>query len=86
MFLIQCFHCFINDNKKFQLTEKAGILVRQYVKDNLYDRISTRPFLNSIEKRWIAFQLLQCLSHCHELGVSNPLIIFFKYFFYLIKY
>ncbi|GFX71315.1 phosphoinositide 3-kinase regulatory subunit 4 [Trichonephila clavipes] len=57
--------------QKFLLTDKAGILIRQYVKDNLYDRISTRPFLNSIEKRWIAFQLLQCLSQCHELGVYH---------------
>ncbi|GIY06612.1 phosphoinositide 3-kinase regulatory subunit 4 [Caerostris extrusa] len=53
------------------ITDKAGILIRQYVKDNLYDRISTRPFLNSIEKCWIAFQLLQCLSQCHELGVYH---------------
>ncbi|GFT53351.1 phosphoinositide 3-kinase regulatory subunit 4 [Nephila pilipes] len=57
--------------QNFLLTDKAGILIRQYVKDNLYDRISTRPFLNSIEKRWIAFQLLQCLSQCHELGVYH---------------
>ncbi|GBN01215.1 Phosphoinositide 3-kinase regulatory subunit 4 [Araneus ventricosus] len=57
--------------QRLLLSERAGILVRQYVKDNLYDRISTRPFLNSIEKRWIAFQLLQCLNQCHELGVYH---------------
>ncbi|XP_071037345.1 phosphoinositide 3-kinase regulatory subunit 4 isoform X3 [Parasteatoda tepidariorum] len=57
--------------QKAMITDKAGILIRQYVKDNLYDRISTRPFLNSIEKRWIAFQLLQCLSECHKLGVYH---------------
>ncbi|KAG8181600.1 hypothetical protein JTE90_017721 [Oedothorax gibbosus] len=57
--------------QKSLLTDKAGILMRQYVKDNLYDRISTRPFLNNIEKRWIAFQLLQCLSQCHALGVYH---------------
>ncbi|XP_054707486.1 phosphoinositide 3-kinase regulatory subunit 4-like [Uloborus diversus] len=57
--------------QKSILTDKAGILVRQYVKDNLYDRISTRPFLNSIEKRWIVFQLLQCLNRCHKLGVYH---------------
>lgn len=33
------------------LTERAGLLFRQYVRDNLYDRISTRPFLNGVEKR-----------------------------------
>ena len=37
--------------QKNSLTEKAAILFRQYVRDNLYDRISTRPFLNGVEKR-----------------------------------
>lgn len=57
--------------QKAWLTEKAGILVRQFVKDNLYDRLSTRPFLNNIEKRWIAFQLIDALSNCHKLGVCH---------------
>uniref|UniRef100_T1ISE1 non-specific serine/threonine protein kinase n=1 Tax=Strigamia maritima TaxID=126957 RepID=T1ISE1_STRMM len=57
--------------QKFILTEKAGLLFRQYVKDNLYDRISTRPFLNNVEKKWIAFQLLCALSQCHKLGVCH---------------
>ena len=37
----------------------AGYLVRQFVSSNLLDRISTRPFLTNIEKRWVAFQLLK---------------------------
>ena len=41
-------------------SEKAAMLFRQYVRDSLYNRISTRPFLNNIEKRWIAFQILSC--------------------------
>ncbi|KAL1417642.1 hypothetical protein MTO96_026690 [Rhipicephalus appendiculatus] len=51
--------------------DKAGLLVRQFIKDNLYDRISTRPFLNSIEKRWIAFQLLHALAEAHKLGICH---------------
>ncbi|KAL3206907.1 hypothetical protein MRX96_039858 [Rhipicephalus microplus] len=51
--------------------DKAGLLVRQFIKDNLYDRISTRPFLNSIEKRWIAFQLLHALGEAHKLGICH---------------
>ena len=55
------------------------MLFRQYVRDNLYDRISTRPFLNNIEKRWIAFQILSCgpsaqvrrRSWGHQDGESN---------------
>ena len=40
------------------LTEKAGFIIRQFGKYSLYDRISTRPFLSHLEKRWLAFQLL----------------------------
>lgn len=57
--------------QKSILTDKAAILMRQYVKDNLYDRISTRPFLNSMEKHWIAFQLLNAVNNCHKLGVCH---------------
>lgn len=50
-------------------TERAGYLLRQWVASNLYDRISTRPFLSSVEKRWIAFQLLTGLRDARERGV-----------------
>ncbi|KAG8212699.1 hypothetical protein J437_LFUL019599 [Ladona fulva] len=53
------------------LTEKAGVIMREYVKDSLYDRISTRPFLSLIEKKWIAFQLLYALHQCHKVGVCH---------------
>ncbi|BGP23345.1 other/VPS15 protein kinase [Rhodotorula toruloides] len=52
-------------------TERAGYLMRQWVASNLYDRISTRPFLSSVEKRWIAFQLLTGLKHARERGISH---------------
>ncbi|KAK9454329.1 hypothetical protein V1511DRAFT_517621 [Dipodascopsis uninucleata] len=52
-------------------TERAGYLVRQYLGNNLYDRISTRPFLENIEKRWIAFQLLCGLQKCHAVDVHH---------------
>ncbi|KAI8460705.1 VPS15 protein kinase [Phakopsora pachyrhizi] len=42
-------------------TEKAGYLIRQWLTNNLYDRISTRPFLSLAEKKWIAFQLLMAM-------------------------
>ncbi|XP_071440948.1 phosphoinositide 3-kinase regulatory subunit 4 [Hetaerina americana] len=53
------------------LTEKAGVIMREYVKYSLYDRISTRPFLSLIEKKWIAFQLLYALHQCHKVGVCH---------------
>uniref|UniRef100_A0A8C4N7G5 non-specific serine/threonine protein kinase n=1 Tax=Eptatretus burgeri TaxID=7764 RepID=A0A8C4N7G5_EPTBU len=48
--------------QRTMLNDKAGLLFRQFVHENLYDRISTRPFLIGIEKRWLAFQLLSGLS------------------------
>lgn len=50
--------------------------MREYVKYSLYDRISTRPFLTDIEKRWIAFQVLYALHQCHKVGVSDILFIY----------
>lgn len=56
-------HCLIDD--------KSIILLRQYIKYNLYDRLSTRPFLTSIEKRWIAYQLLRCIESLHKQSVYH---------------
>ena len=53
------------------LTEKAGFVIRQFGKYSLYDRISTRPFLTNLEKRWLAFQLLLAVEQCHRLGVCH---------------
>lgn len=57
--------------QKIVLTEKAGLIMREYVKHSLYDRISTRPFLTNIEKRWITFQVLYALHQCHKVGVCH---------------
>ncbi|KAJ3279418.1 Serine/threonine-protein kinase, partial [Borealophlyctis nickersoniae] len=46
-------------------TERAGYMIRQYFFSNLYDRISTRPFLNLAEKKWITFQILSGLAEAH---------------------
>lgn len=43
----------------------GGFLARQYIHSSVYDRISTRPFLEDIEKKWMAFQLLCALRDCH---------------------
>ncbi|KAJ5184099.1 hypothetical protein N7492_001715 [Penicillium capsulatum] len=52
-------------------TGTSGYLVRQYIHSSLYDRMSTRPFLEDIEKKWIAFQLLCALRDCHSLDVFH---------------
>lgn len=43
----------------------GGYLVRQYIHSSLYDRLSTRPFLEEIEKKWLSFQLLCAVRDCH---------------------
>nr|XP_022913149.1 phosphoinositide 3-kinase regulatory subunit 4 isoform X1 [Onthophagus taurus] len=57
--------------QKIELLDKAGFLTREYVKFSLYDRISTRPFLTNLEKRWITFQVLYALNQCHKVGVCH---------------
>ncbi|KAI9511419.1 ARM repeat-containing protein, partial [Russula earlei] len=52
-------------------SDKAGYLIRQWVASNLYDRISTRPFLSPIEKKWIAFQLLNALRDARSHKVAH---------------
>ncbi|CCH44110.1 phosphoinositide-3-kinase, regulatory subunit [Wickerhamomyces ciferrii] len=52
-------------------TDRAGYLIRQFIKSNIYDRISTRPFLEKIEKKWIIFQLLNAVNDCHERDVTH---------------
>jgi hypothetical protein len=37
---------------------------------------STRPFLLTVEKMWIAFQLCRALQQCHEIGVQYLLVSF----------
>lgn len=52
-------------------TDKAAYLLRQYFFNNLHDRLSTRPFLSQIAKKWLAFQVTSlffgvCVSICVE--------------------
>nr|AWV66649.1 phosphoinositide 3-kinase regulatory subunit 4 [Brachionus plicatilis] len=53
------------------ITDQAAYLFRQYIKYNLYDRLSTRPFLTNIEKKWIAFQLLCAVNDIHSLQIVH---------------
>lgn len=57
--------------QKTIITERAGLIIRQYVRHSLYDRISTRPFLSVIEKKWITFQILYALSQCHRQRICH---------------
>ncbi|KAL8102489.1 hypothetical protein AgCh_027112 [Apium graveolens] len=52
-------------------TDKAAYLLRQYFFNNLHDRLSTRPFLSLVEKKWLAYQLLYAVKQSHENGVCH---------------
>ncbi|KAK8212083.1 hypothetical protein IWZ01DRAFT_468024 [Phyllosticta capitalensis] len=52
-------------------TSTNGFLVRQFIHSSLYDRISTRPFLEDIEKKWLSFQLLCAVRDCHARNVYH---------------
>ncbi|AET38970.1 ubiquitin-binding serine/threonine protein kinase VPS15 Ecym_3487 [Eremothecium cymbalariae DBVPG len=52
-------------------TDRAGYLIRQHLKANIYDRISSRPFLQEIELKFLAFQLLQALNDFHSRGIIH---------------
>ncbi|KAL3532546.1 hypothetical protein ACH5RR_006067 [Cinchona calisaya] len=52
-------------------TDKAAYLLRQFFFNNLHDRLSTRPFLSLVEKKWLAFQLLFAVKQSHENGVCH---------------
>nr|KYP45598.1 Serine/threonine-protein kinase ppk19 [Cajanus cajan] len=52
-------------------TDKAAYLLRQHFFHNLHDRLSTRPFLSFVEKKWLAFQLLEAVKQSHQKGVCH---------------
>ncbi|KAL8988278.1 MAG: hypothetical protein Q9177_002628 [Variospora cf. flavescens] len=52
-------------------TTTNGYVVRQFLYSSLYDRMSTRPFLEDIEKKWLAFQLLCAIRDCHARNVYH---------------
>lgn len=52
-------------------TAACGYLVRQYIHSSLYDRLSTRPFLEEIEKKWLSFQLLSTIRDCHSRNIYH---------------
>ena len=57
--------------RKVLETVTSGFLVRQYLHSSLYDRMSTRPFLEVIEKKWLAFQLLCAVRDSHAQNIHH---------------
>lgn len=65
------YQIWMKSNSRFKSAATPIYLIRQYFNSNLYDRISTRPFLNELEKLWIVFQLFKCVEICHENGIVH---------------
>ena len=47
----------------------VAFLVRQHIHSNLYDRLSTRPFLTHVEKLWLAYQVRRTRAHARPARV-----------------
>ncbi|CAH2097621.1 unnamed protein product [Euphydryas editha] len=67
--LVSAFNCL--PFQRVILTDKAGLLIREYCKYSVYDRMVTRPFLTVLEKKWITFQVLYALHRMHKLGICH---------------
>ncbi|XP_055904025.1 phosphoinositide 3-kinase regulatory subunit 4 [Eupeodes corollae] len=57
--------------QRVEITDKAAYIMREFVKHSLYDRVSTRPFLTTLEKKWITFQILCALNQCHKQKICH---------------
>ncbi|CAB3411195.1 unnamed protein product [Caenorhabditis bovis] len=57
--------------KKVLIKPKYAVMLRDYQKHTLFDRISTRPFLVQPEKVWYIYQLFKALSQCEAVGVCH---------------
>ena len=49
----------------------AAFAVRQHIMHNLVDRTHSVPLLSSVDRRWIAFQLVKAVEQCHANGVYH---------------
>lgn len=47
-------------------TDRAAYMIRQWIKTNLYDRISLKPFLEPTEKLFLTFQMLKIIDTIHN--------------------
>ncbi|KAF8822923.1 PIK3R4 kinase-related protein (incomplete catalytic triad), partial [Cardiosporidium cionae] len=51
--------------------EKSACLIRHYFSSSLFDRLHGRPFLSSIQLKWIAFQLIAGVCQLHSLCIPH---------------
>ena len=52
-------------------TKTAAILIRQYLTYNLRERIYIEPYLTTIDKVWLSFQIMFALQSMHDNGIYH---------------
>lgn len=52
-------------------SDRSVFLVQRYLFSTLSQCVSTRPFLTTIEKQWIAWQIVTGMTQCHGLGIPH---------------
>lgn len=57
--------------QKVYQSEDAVHIVRQYMWSSLAERITTRPFLNGGDKRWIGYQIVLGVCEIHGNGICH---------------
>ncbi|KAK8791891.1 hypothetical protein WA158_005268 [Blastocystis sp. Blastoise] len=58
--------------KSFAFNDSSyAFVIRQFFYSNLYDRLSTHPFLTPIEKKWYAYQCIKAVEQLHKSGFSH---------------
>ncbi|KAJ1426931.1 hypothetical protein B484DRAFT_450462 [Ochromonadaceae sp. CCMP2298] len=65
------YQMWVKSSSRIKSAASPVYLIRQFFHANLYDRLSTRPFLNELEKLWILFQLFKCLEICHSHSIVH---------------
>lgn len=66
------YQMWIKSNTRLPRVNAAPVyLIRQYFMANLYERLSTRPFLTEIEKLWMVYQLLRCVEVVHSYQIVH---------------
>lgn len=57
--------------RTIQSRKTHAILVRSYQKYTLFDRLSTRPFINDQERLWYIYQLFKALDQCQKADICH---------------
>mmetsp|Transcript_8884 Transcript_8884/g.13259 ORF Transcript_8884/g.13259 Transcript_8884/m.13259 type:complete len:1469 (+) Transcript_8884:1-4407(+) len=64
-------HPGVMSSKLIDETKEAFYFSKQYIAFNIFERFHHRPFFSSIDKLWIAYQLLQAVMQLHKSSICH---------------